>query len=764
MVGSMAEYQVTDASARAQRRFLQAFRHGPVLAAALLLGACAQLIPVLEPEVAPADTQLSKTLSAVNAGRAYELGYSGSEVTVAVIDTGASVNSELSGVIHPNSFSVVTNTDNIHDSSGHGTAVAGVIAAADDSNGLQGIAFDASLLIVKADDASGRFTAGSLRRALQYAVDRGAPIINMSVAGSLPPGRSFVNTMAEGVEQGALIVLASGNSGREQPDYPARYAGDFSGPGQVIAVGAVDDNNRIAGFSNRAGDKKNFFMVAPGKNVDVLNTDGSVEKSSGTSYAAPLVSGAAAILLQQAPHLSGRQMADILLQTATDLGDSGVDEIYGWGLLNVGRALEPYGISIIPSSIIVDEEVTDYNQNDNAVVYFDTAVAPALSGHAALSEVMSLDSYGRPYVLDLRELSQRQTYSPDLLQWLSADEDQRRSFAVQNGFGTGRLSYGTDGNARLRGDGSTFVRFEQTFANGAQLTAGSGQALGAQFGLTALGGAEQATLSRHGADNPYLALAGETATLAAAQSYMNGRLSLSAGAAFGGSDPIGELLAENTAVADYAAGSAVAEARYLLVPSLQLSATLGHLAENGAFLNSRGVGPLALPGAQTQFAALSGRYEITPTLALTGTYSHGRTRPDGNIPGLVRDFSNVRSEAFSVGLHKQGLMFAGSEPGNWQDRLSLSLSQPLRVTSGELVLDVPLARDNDGNITRTRETVSLAPDGRQLDLELSYDLIRQRMAGRRDSLSLLAGYTSDPGHDSRAKPVSLIGIRFRRAF
>ncbi|MSQ19216.1 MAG: hypothetical protein EXR39_06550 [Betaproteobacteria bacterium] len=171
------------------------------------------------------------------------------------------------------------------------------------------------------------------------------------------------------------------------------------GWGRIIAVGAVGANNAIAGFSNRAGDTKNWFMVAPGIAVpgaSAFSNTGMVYMS-GTSAAAPLVAGAAASILAHWPYLSAERIAGILFVSATDLGAPGVDEVFGWGLLNLERALLPIGTATL--SLASGGSVPI-----NTASFSPGMVAGAgVRAAAVRGELKSIafDSYGRAYRYDL---------------------------------------------------------------------------------------------------------------------------------------------------------------------------------------------------------------------------------------------------------------------------------------------------------------------------------------------------------------------------
>jgi hypothetical protein len=134
-----------------------------------------------------------------------------------------------------------------------------------------------------------------------------------------------------------------------------------------------------------------------------------------------------------------------------------------------------------------------------------------------------------------------------------------------------------------------------------------------------------------------------------------------------------------------------------------------------------------------------------------GQGSVGLTRPHGARPGLVRDISALSSGSFGLGLVRRALAAQ-------DDRLTLAISQPLRVESGAAEIDRPLGRTFDGRIVRRRTAVDLAPTGRELDLELGY---RIALAGAGE-LGLNWLTRLQPGHDAAAEPQHAVALKFLR--
>jgi thermitase len=218
------------------------------------------------------------------------------------------------------------------DSEGHGTHVAGTIAAlANNGIGVAGVAFASPLIVCRAlggTDGSG--TVADVAACIRWVHDRGAKVISMSLGG--PSSRTLAeaakSAYARGGRSGSLLVAAAGNDGDATVEYPA-------GLDQVVSVAAIDARDGVAPFSNENADVE---LAAPG--VDILSTKlgGGYVRMSGTSMATPHVAGAAALLWGQAPEATAAAIRRRLDAAVDDLGAPGRDPAYGYGVVDLARA------------------------------------------------------------------------------------------------------------------------------------------------------------------------------------------------------------------------------------------------------------------------------------------------------------------------------------------------------------------------------------------------------------------------------------------
>ena len=215
----------------------------------------------------------------------------------------------------------------------HGTAVAAILVGRSDS-GTPGLLPNARLVAVDAfyrdEGTADRTDVITLVRALETLEERGVRVVNMSLSGS--PNEVLRKAIASAQEKGMVIVAAAGNNGAgAEPSYPAAYPG-------VIAVTAVD--KKLAIYP-RATQGDYIDLAAPGVDLWVASADGGGSVKSGTSYAVPFISAAAAILSTSGNTFHSADLQAILESSTLDLGPPGRDKTYGYGLLQAANLCSP---------------------------------------------------------------------------------------------------------------------------------------------------------------------------------------------------------------------------------------------------------------------------------------------------------------------------------------------------------------------------------------------------------------------------------------
>jgi thermitase len=288
----------------------------PVVASAVVLAATALLFVAGGRAATPAGWQYD---AIGEAGVPVSVLHAAARIHLAVIDTGADLSAPGIAARHPETHDMRSGGHDVRDLNGHGTFVASLAARASG---------DARLLIVKAGSSSGAFSNATEAAAIRYAVDHGARIINLSVGGlqTSPAERAAV---AYAAARGVLLVAPVGNGYGTAPEYPAALLGDAG-----LAVAASTKSGEHARFSNRGSW---VSVAAPGEGVLGDLRGGRLGQGSGTSFAAPLVAGAAALVWAANPALRAVDVARILEQTASAV-DSWTPEL-GFGVIDVAAAV-----------------------------------------------------------------------------------------------------------------------------------------------------------------------------------------------------------------------------------------------------------------------------------------------------------------------------------------------------------------------------------------------------------------------------------------
>lgn len=703
----------------------------------------------------------------------------------------------------------------------HGTHTSGIVGARLNGVGTSGVAPMARLLNYAVFDDNGWIGIDE-DYVLSHAVSYGASVANMSygptTAGDFASGTSL--TAINNHKSDIVVVKSSGNDGVNilSEFYRSKDSNPLS---NLIIAGSVEmtvdaSGNlvpTIAWYSNTPGNAcvanrtgcvvsmMDIFMVAPGGNANIV--DGSIEvdvngyvggiwstdelggyyRISGTSMAAPHIAGAVALLHSQWPILKWdpEVTRQILFDTATDLGAAGVDPVYGQGLLNVARAMRPIGAPTFGITVggggddskgggkgggnsgksthdlkmstdvqdpIVRDSLASAKQKSSTWALADTAML-VRHGFAALTEtkatVSVFDKYRRDFSVALSSLTGegRSELSGRLEQMVTSN------FASSGYFVPGRddlylavtqdFRYlGNEGRRNLTGDiraagvDSFDLRAFAGFGNAQPLFYSPGAIVG---GMASAGGATSGI-------NPFLGFAsGDKFAGASADKLGPFRLALGY-AENEGREPLYDT---------YKAGAAAASVSFSLNEAQKINVAMTDLRERGGVFGSRSQGALTM-GKETRTRAVSLSWDHADLygLELAASWTLGLSEGQGN--GLLTLDKETLSDAFHVGIAKSGFLTD-------RDRAVFSISQPLRVFSGSLHLYADKAWDADGVMQMQSETISLAPSGRELDLQVEYSY---RTAGAGE-VSTFAYYAVDAGHIA-GREESGFGIKYQLKF
>lgn len=345
---------------------------------------------VYAPDATPNDTLFTRQdhLPQINAPAAWDVTTGSSNVIIAVVDTGVDgTHPDLRDKIL-DGWNVYAGGSDYSDAMGHGTQVAGVAAASSNNSiGVAGVAWASPILAIRVGDAQGLSTGRHIAAGILWGVSHGAKVINASFA-PLWSDRIVRSAAQQAFNRGCVVVISAGNAGGTNT---------ATGYDEALFVGAVTGSNELADFSDRGP----FVDVsAPGTGVRTTARGGDYSLANGTSFAAPIVSGVAALAFAVEPNLRPVAVQNAILNTAADLGAAGKDSLYGAGMVNASAAIaEARRLASIADSTPPTLSVS--KPTNNEVIsgrYTATINATDVSGVADV--VLSID--GVPFATDTR--------------------------------------------------------------------------------------------------------------------------------------------------------------------------------------------------------------------------------------------------------------------------------------------------------------------------------------------------------------------------
>ena len=766
-------------------------------------------------------------LAMINASSAYARGATGAGIAVGVIDSG----------VYEEHIEFAQGSDNkveyagsdyssgnprSDDAIGHGTLVAGIIAANRDgtlvSSGINmhGVAFDASILAYEIPLGSGSGPYDPLDvEQINFSDDNyfanrfntmadQVDIINLSF-GFSGVVTSYTAAQVESAfgltidalaqqnksrSERSIFVFSAGNAWNEIDDEGNTVDADSPElmPGlpylfpelkdHMLAVAAVDDKGEIAFYSNRCGVAADYCLVAPGGGDG--NGNGNVETDEriwgptppdsgaeagvhyyggaiGTSFAAPVVSGSLALLKQMFPTVGNHELAARLLTTANKTGIYSDSSIYGQGLLDLDAATRPLGALGVASGNSLNSGLSDIGANTISVsgAGLGNSLVSALQGHT----MALFDQQGFPFLSDASQLVQQ---SPPLsaVSRLQHHEQQLsngtrlklgKSTSLMTNPGSGlqsdylALQFGSRPNA-YADDQNTIDRFMGINANP-----------GWFFGVYA----DAFVTPDQSRDDssftaPWLSFARNGWSSGGAMDLGLGKLRIGM---FEGSQ------FKNSATDDLLTGHSEHHSNGSLLeyalwsPAFSLNFQRGFISEDDSFLGaSFGQNLGQLKNSGTEFFGLNGHVQLNSNWQGIFAVYLGTTESSLGANGLVENSASfnvdnsVNSNSWSLGLN--------SSP-DWQtdDRLSISLHQPLRVQSGQGSLQLATGRTTDRQVIYETVNFDLQPQGREQQLELLYQfkLGDIRAATRVE-------YTYQPHHNPHNPSYGVIEFSLFRAF
>ena len=342
----------------------------------------AELDRIVKPaEITPNDPWFGSWewyLTKIGAPAAWSTTTGDSSIIIAILDTGVDgTHPDLQSKMVPG-WNIYNNNSDTTDVYGHGTVVAGTAAAASNNGqGVASIAWNCPIMPVRISAPDGTATYSAMANGLTWAADHGARVANISYMATTS---STVSSAASYFQsKGGIVTVAAGNQGTFDSASDNPY---------VLTVSASDANDLITSWTNKGN---NIDLAAP-DTVFTTYKGGTYGSTAGTSISAPIVAGAAALILSVKPSLSGSQVQNILKQSADDLGPAGWDTSYGWGRVNVGRAVSIASGASSPAPDVTPPAIGFVSPGGGASVTGNVSISVSATDNTAVSSVtLSID-------------------------------------------------------------------------------------------------------------------------------------------------------------------------------------------------------------------------------------------------------------------------------------------------------------------------------------------------------------------------------------
>lgn len=738
--------------------------------------------------------------------------FSGQKVKIAIIDDGVDIDHEtlvdnISDELTGTNISVGGDDPSPTDPNlnRHGTHVAGIMIGKKDGLNMHGVAYNAELTPYNVTDpinttieaidqelvsqalqdiitvknplfdsqSEGRIIAINNSYGTPTTFNFGATTIDASDIDSSTDidslindlsllSANFVQSVKDTLAAGVIMVWAAGNESNAHPSIQAGLTRGFDGAGEedydelvLVVVASNEDGTQIADYSNRCGVAKDFCVMAPGTDIFSTFPENTYGSLNGTSMAAPMVTGAIAVIKGAAPSLTNQEVVDIILSTAADRGAAGVDDVYGHGMLDLQAALSPIGTLTVTPVPNLSDQATPFSTSS-----ISTTGITGESFRTFNQQIMFLDSYKRSYYTDVSNVIKIDG-GKNLTNYLNGFMVDDREEVLDNvslskhtslSFSRGNLTSSEDFSKIYNTyDLSVSHKFKNFKDKSISFHYNQGD-----YGVGTL---QKRKFIVNNLENPYMTFITNVDGFVEADSN-NSLENVGAGFDFSKnfniylnrSNITKEINSEDTQ--SFSNTSVLANLKYDFgKTSFKLST--GLTKENDTFLGSYFGGVFDnLEDSTTNFYGLNFDYKPMKGFNFFGSYTIGFTGARlGNSISLLEDVSDIRSDTFTFGLTYNNIKN--------KKEFGFQISQPLRISDGSITLRLPQGRDNEKNeaIFNTYN-INLKPSGREIDVEAYYK------ANLTKTIESKAGllYIKDKNHSSDAKPEVITLLNLKKSF
>ena len=713
-------------------------------------------------------------LTRICASAAYDRGATGAGIKIAVLDSG--VSTDDSGAVNltdldDNVVSFTSGSDLIgsdsvpNDEQGHGTHVAGLIAAENNNNGgHHGVAYEADLFIYKVLNDNNRTVGNSVANGINKARGDGVDIMNLSLGdfgtiGSNCNSASSCETYLGSFGYSALeaagaaniiLVWSSGNDSNSNPSVSsgaAIYDDDFKET-TVIAV-AIGLNGKLASAangdpgwatgSNACGIAAAICIAAPGTALfSEKNDDNDVlVAKSGTSMAAPMVTGGLALIKHEFSSLTNAQVVDRLFATATDTDEYSQSSIYGHGLMNLNAATAAVGsLQTINGSNLLRDKNTSFYDLANNTFSSSAAFSSALNSVLEGKTMEVYDSFDRAnFKTNIRSFFTSGSYtSQNTVENHMVRLQPKAEKKVKHKNLYGSFTVETDGN---------YIESSMFQSAGDFLALGYNQSTNSfENAVDPLSNFfNDSNFGNNYLINPYF-------NTGSGQDYF---MSFNSNSSFG-MDTFTNANGNDLGLAFNLNPLSSINGDAKNAGDLQI--VLGTNYEQNKFLNSSSSGAFATGDmSNTNFTGVKYKKNLGDNFTFVGSGFAGYTHVDKASNSYIDKSSPLLSSTFTLGLAKANFI-------KKDQRIGFFINQPQRVEDGSLNLRVPTSSDRDGTVTYSNLNVDLEPDARQIN----YDIIFHKAVTETSNLSANLTHVQNGDHSNSSKNQNFISLFYKKTF
>lgn len=643
----------------------------------------------------------------------------------------------------------------------HGTHVMGIIGASNNNKGMHGVAPNVEMVGINFN-MSKKITFSNdnfFEKAANVLVDENTKVVNMSfgykstgqndVASALIGQDTYNNSHVDKMsvlfekfaENDIVTVKAAGNEGNLleadiisgiplSENFKAGSEHDLSN--LFITVVSVNSQNNLAYYSQKCGATQNYCIAAPGgdamENNPIYSTvqnNGHFKNDNGNAYgymqgtsmAAPVVTGSVALLMGAYPHLTSQQIVEIIFKTATDLGEAGVDETFGHGLLNLEAATSPIGYLNF-----------DFSDNENQDTYSQSALRLSKSATSKILEVLPdnfvvFDEYNRGFTMKTSSLMadtssvRKHIFENDFKAFMSKGKQSIKA--------TDTLSFAFNTSVSGNDIHSPYGFFEATYSPKNNLDF---YALYSEN--TILNNSKIFTRTEQ---NPFISLDNAFGT---GLNYKLGKTSFKLDYTSGKNNFYDDE--DNSDLYDNRIDAISTQLNYEASENLNIGTVFGMLKEDGSALGMIGTNSFDFNNSQTYFGGIKLSYRPINKLSLSAAYHRGYTNT--SIDSSVFNMSNLESESISF----NATYFLSKD-----NNIGFELYSPLRIVKGNANIFLATGRHpTEDKAYLNKYTASLKDDAREWDLSMFYNtkLKNDTMFKSRFGIRL------NPEHEANAKP------------